>query len=202
MGRDSETGVIVDQLEDHTLAATGQNVFGAIELPARVRCRINEPPVRGPRFLPGLDPGNADVTEDPRQRRRRRHRHHPEGSHLVVHADRPVIEAGLLERGANPDRLLLHFVGRPLRTRPRPSRARLKRCRLPLLESSPFDRVKRLPRDPLLRAESRHRTPWRIRRPLRNSKTDTRINRLNTTHPSSIKAEVSGPNTAERSEIY
>jgi hypothetical protein len=187
MRGDRVAGVIIDELEDHTLPPTGENVFGAVELPAGVRCRIDKPTVRRPRFLLRLDPGDASVTEDPRQRRRRRNRCHPQGPHLVAHADRPMIQTRLLQRSPHPDRLLLHLVDRLLRTRPRSSRARLKRCRLALLESSSSDRVERLPRDPHLSAERRHRPARRIRWPLGDGKADTRINRLNTTHPPKIR---------------
>ena len=42
VGGDREAGVVVDELEDHAFATTGQNVFGSIELPTRVRRRINK----------------------------------------------------------------------------------------------------------------------------------------------------------------
>ncbi len=51
MGRDGQAGVIVDELEDHTLPTAGEDIFGAVQLPARVRRRINEPTVRRPRLL-------------------------------------------------------------------------------------------------------------------------------------------------------
>ena len=158
MRRDREAGVIIDELEDHTLPPTSQNIFGAVELPTGVRRRIDEPTVRRPRFLLRLHPRDAGVAEDPRQRRRRRDRDDPQLAHLVMNADRTVIQARLLQRDPHPDRLLLHLVDRLLRTRPRSSRARLKRCRLTLLKSAPLDR--RTVRDVL-----RHNTRiiWLIR---------------------------------------
>ena len=54
MGRDGVAGVVVDELEDHAFAAAGEDVFGRVELPACVRRRIDEPPIRGPRLLPRL----------------------------------------------------------------------------------------------------------------------------------------------------
>ena len=184
MGGNREAGVVVDELEDHAFAAPGQHIFGAVELPARVWRRINEPPERGPRFLPRLDPGNTGIAEDPRQCRRRRNRGHPQRPHFVVHTDRPVVQARLLQRCPNPDRLSLHLIRGPVRARPRPTRSRLQRRRLTLLEGPAFDRVERLPGDALLGAEGRHRSPRSIGRPLRNGETDTRINRLNSTHAS------------------
>ena len=110
MGGDSEAGVVVDELEDHAFAAPGQHIFDAIELPTRVRCRINEPAERGPRFLPRLDPGHSRIAENPRQCCRRWDRNHPHGPHFVMHTDRPVIETRLLKRRPDPDRLSLHSI--------------------------------------------------------------------------------------------
>ena len=103
VGGDGETGMVVDELEDHAFAAYGQNVFGAVELPARLRRRIDEPPISGPRFLPRLQTDNPCVTENPRHRRR--HWDHPLGPRLLVNTNRSVIEPRLLERRANADGL-------------------------------------------------------------------------------------------------
>ena len=64
MGRDREPRVVIDELEDHAFATPSQHAFGAVELPTRVRCRIDEPAKRGPRLLPRLDPGNSRLTKD------------------------------------------------------------------------------------------------------------------------------------------
>ena len=53
MGGDREPGVVVDELEDHAFATTGQHILGAVELPARVRRRINEPPNEARGFFRG-----------------------------------------------------------------------------------------------------------------------------------------------------
>ena len=45
MGGDCEAGVVVDELEDHTFATIGQNIFGPIRLPAGVRPGIHEPTI-------------------------------------------------------------------------------------------------------------------------------------------------------------
>ena len=45
--------MVVDELEDHAFAAAGEDVFGRVELPARVRRGIDEPAVRGPGFFRG-----------------------------------------------------------------------------------------------------------------------------------------------------
>ena len=161
----------------------------------------SKPAERGPGFLPRLHSGDAGVAEDPRQRRRRRNRSHAEGSHLLVNTDRPVIQTGALQSNPNRDRLSLDRVRNPVRARPRPSGSRLECCRLALIESPPSYRVKRLPRDPVLGAESAHRPPRRIRRPLRNRETDTRINRLGWAHPSNIEGSVT-TRTPERLPIY
>lgn len=55
-GRDREAGVVVDELEDDAGPAAGEDVVGRVQLPAGVRCRIDEPAVGGPRFLPRATP--------------------------------------------------------------------------------------------------------------------------------------------------
>jgi hypothetical protein len=100
-----------------------------------------------PRFAP--KPGLAlyrQAAEDSRQRRCRGNRGHSQVAHLLVDADRPVIQPGLLQCGADPDRLLLDVLGDPVRARPGPSAARLKSRGLPLLERPSPDRVEGLPR--------------------------------------------------------
>ena len=92
VGGDGEAGVIVFELEDHTLAAALEDLLGGVELPARVRGRIHEPAIRGPWLLLRLQPGDPGLAEDARERRDRRGRE-AERLHLVVHTDRPMIEA-------------------------------------------------------------------------------------------------------------
>lgn len=46
VGRDSEAGVVVFELEDHTLPTTLEDVLGAVELPARVGSRVDKPAIR------------------------------------------------------------------------------------------------------------------------------------------------------------
>ena len=41
-GGDGQAGVVVDDLQDHAGAAAGQRVVGAVDLPAGVRCGIDE----------------------------------------------------------------------------------------------------------------------------------------------------------------
>ena len=69
----------------------------------------------------------------------------PQVAHLLVDADQPVIQPGLLQCGADPDRLFLDVLGDPVRARPGPSAARLKSRGLPLLERPSPDRVEGLP---------------------------------------------------------
>jgi hypothetical protein len=121
-------------------------IVGRVQLPARVRGGIDESSVGGPRLLPRLGPGDVRVAEDSRQRRCRGNRGHSQVAHLLVDADRPVIQPGLLQCGADPDRLLLDVLGDPVRARPGPSAARLKSRGLPLLERPSPDRVEGLPR--------------------------------------------------------
>lgn len=118
MGRHRVTGVIVDELEDHALPASREDVLGGVELPARVRCGVDEPAPRRARPLAGLGPRDACLAEDPRQRRRRRHDVQAHRLHLLVHADRNVIEAGCLQGGADRDRLVLDLLAQRRRARP------------------------------------------------------------------------------------
>ena len=105
-----------------------------------------------------------------------------------------MIEARLLQRCPDPDRLSLHRIIGPVRARPRPTRSRLKSRRLTLLGSPAFDRVERLPGDALLGAEGRHRPARRIGWPLGYGETDTRINRLNSTHASNNEGKCQDQN--------
>jgi hypothetical protein len=146
VGGDGVTGVVVDELEDHACLAAGEDVVGRVQLPARVRGGIDESAVGGPRLLPRLGPGDVRVAEDSRQRRCRGNRGHSQVARLLVDADRPVIQLGLLQCGADPDRLLLDVLGDPVRARPGPSAARLKSRGPPLLERPSPDRVEGLPR--------------------------------------------------------
>jgi hypothetical protein len=114
VGADREPGVAVDELEDHAFASAGQDVFGCVQLPARVRRRINKPTILGSRFLLRLEPSNARVAEDPRQGRDRRDWFHPQGAHLLVDTDRPVIQTRLPQRRANPDRPRLRLIRDPV----------------------------------------------------------------------------------------
>jgi len=51
VGGDRESGVVVDELEDHALAAPSEDVLGGVELPARVRGGIDETAPRRSRLL-------------------------------------------------------------------------------------------------------------------------------------------------------
>jgi len=110
MGGDRVAGVVVDELEDHALASTGQYVVGRVELPARVRCRVDEPTPRRTGLLPRLDPSDTGLAEDPRQRCHGRHLRQAHRVHLVVHADRAVVQPGSLQGGAHLQRLVLDLL--------------------------------------------------------------------------------------------
>jgi hypothetical protein len=69
----------------------------------------------------------------------------------------------------------------------RATRAWFQRCRWPISYGALPDLVKRLPGNPVLSAERADRAPRRIRRPLRDSEADTRINRFTRAHPSNIE---------------
>ena len=51
VGSDGEAGMVVLELEDHALATTLEDVLGRVELPARVRCRVDEPAIRRARLF-------------------------------------------------------------------------------------------------------------------------------------------------------
>jgi hypothetical protein len=56
VGGDRVTGMVIDELEDHAGAPAGQHVLGGVELPARVRRRVDEPAPCRARFLLRLQP--------------------------------------------------------------------------------------------------------------------------------------------------
>ncbi|QSZ51763.1 hypothetical protein AYX19_01160 [Paenarthrobacter ureafaciens] len=67
-GRQRQTRMIIDELEDGYLLAAGELPFGRVDLPARVGLRIDEPFVGASRLLPrfghhdtgpGKDPGHG-----------------------------------------------------------------------------------------------------------------------------------------------
>ena len=66
---DREARMIVLELEDHAGPAVGEDVLGRIQLPARVRCRIDKPPPGRARPLPRLQSSHASFAEDPCQPR-------------------------------------------------------------------------------------------------------------------------------------
>jgi len=80
--------------------AVGQPVFGGINLLARVRGRVGRSARCQAGLLRGPEPGHTGLAEDPRQRERW-HRIEGPGRHLVVHADRSVVQAGGFQRGAD-----------------------------------------------------------------------------------------------------
>ena len=80
--------------------------------------------------------------------------------------------------------LSLNRVGDPVRACRRRTGPRLKCCSLAFQPRSLADRIERLPGDPVLQTERRHRSARRIIRPLSDRETDTRINRFNRAHPS------------------
>ena len=57
VGGDRVAGVVVDELEDHALASAGEHVLGGVQLPARIRCRIDEPAPRRAWLLLRLEHG-------------------------------------------------------------------------------------------------------------------------------------------------
>jgi hypothetical protein len=201
VGGDGVTGVVVDELEDHACPAAGEDLVGRVQLPARVRGGIDESSVGGPRLLPRPGPGDVRAAEDSRQRRCRGNRGHSQVAHLLVDADRPVIQPGLLQCGADPDRLLLDVLGDPVRARPGPSAARLKSRGLPLLERPSPDRVEGLPRRWRARGRTCSPRPARIRWSLRDRETNTRINRVEAGYASNIEAKCHHQRARSRTDL-
>ncbi len=158
VGGDRLAGVVVLELEDHAFSSAGQHVFGRVELPARVRRRIDEPPPRRAGLLARFAARDAGLTEDPRQRRDRRHRIEPHRPHPVVDADRPVVQPGCLQHRPDPHRLGLDLVGQLRRTRHRPTRLRFEHRGRPLNLRTLTQRIERLARYTVLSTKRRHRT--------------------------------------------
>ena len=187
MTRDRVAGVVVDELKDHALASAGQHVLGGVELPAGVRRRIDKPAPRRAWFLLRLEPGHAGLTEDPRQRGDRGNRGHAQNLHLVVHADRPVVQARGLQRRADAEGLLLDLVGGPGRAGLRTPAARLKGRSGAVGACPGADRIERLAGDLMLLAERGHRSAWGVIRPLRDGEADTGINGFIGSHRRSLR---------------
>jgi hypothetical protein len=201
VGRDRVAGVVVDELEDHALAPTGEHVLGGIELPAGVRGRIHEPAPGRPRFLPRLQTCHAGGSEDPGQRRHRGHHLQADRAHLVVHADRPMVQPGRFQRRTDAEGLLFDLVTELGRAGLRSPATRLK-GRSRTVDTGPgADRIERLAGDLMLGAERRHRPTRRVIRPPDNRKTDTRINRLISGRHRSRQPEVSPPSTPDVSPM-
>ncbi|KQW96046.1 hypothetical protein ASC84_22025 [Acinetobacter sp. Root1280] len=121
VGGDRVAGVVVDELEDHARAPTSEDVLGGIELPARVRCGVDEPTPCRAWLLLRLQTCHPGFAEDPGQRRDRRDRGEPHRAHLVVHADRAVVQAGRIQRSTDLDGLGLDLFADLRRARPRPT---------------------------------------------------------------------------------
>jgi hypothetical protein len=110
-----------------------------------------------------VQPGHALLPEDPGQRGHRGHRRHAKGEHLVVDADRTVVQPRGLERGPTPSACCLTssviWFGDDLGPG-----ARLQRRGLALGSGAGQDRVERLAGDLMLGTEAGHR-PHAAHRP-------------------------------------
>jgi len=60
--------MIIYELQDDAPASTGEDVFGAVELPARIRRGVDEPPPRRAGLLSRLMASHTGLAEDPCQR--------------------------------------------------------------------------------------------------------------------------------------
>ena len=174
-GGHRQAGVVVLELEDHRLAPAGQDVLGGVELPAGVGGGVDEPAPRRPRSLGRFGPGHPLLTEDPGQGRRRG-RLEAHGGHLVVHADRTVVQSRALQSRAHIEGPGANPIGQAARAGARTARPGLEHRRGPLLQRAPAQDVERLAGDALLGAERRHRPAGRVIGPSGDRQTDTGIN--------------------------
>ena len=175
-GGHRQAGVVVLELEDHRLAPAGQDVLGGVELPAGVGGGVDEPAPRRPRSLGRFGPGHPLLTEDPGQGRRRG-RLEAHGGHLVVHADRTVVQSRALQSRAHIEGPGANPIGQAARAgiadgatgaRPPP--------RAPPPGARRRKTQERLAPDALLGAERRHRPAGRVIGPSGDRQTDTGIN--------------------------
>ena len=147
----------------YSVASSCQQALGAGQV---------EPAPRRPRSLGRFGPGHPLLTEDPGQPRRRG-RLEAHGGHLVVHADRTVVQSRAPPEprahrgpGREPDRAGIADGATGARPPPRapPPGARRRKTQ------------ERLAPDALLGAERRHRPAGRVIGPSGDRQTDTGIN--------------------------
>ena len=137
---------------------------------------VDEPAPRRPRSLGRFGPGHPLLTEDPGQGRRRG-RLEAHGGHLVVHADRTVVQSRALQSRAHIEGPGANPIGQAARAgiadgatgaRPPP--------RAPPPGARRRKTQERLAPDALLGAERRHRPAGRVIGPSGDRQTDTGIN--------------------------
>ena len=205
-GRHRQTGVVVDDLEDHHGPSPGQDVPGGVHLPARVGGGVDEAPPRRARPLGRIGARHPCLAEDAGQRGRgggvKAHRRH-----LVAHRHRPGVQARRSERGPDPQGLGHPLVADAGRARGRTARARLEDSGLPLIDGPPAQLVERVAADTALRAERAHSPTGSVPGPPRNRQTHTRINRNNlaatiiASHTPILDSQLSPPHTPELSPM-
>lgn len=145
--------MIVDELEDHTLTPAAQHVLGRIQLPARIRGRVDEPPPCRGGLLLRLKTSHVSLTEDACQRRHGRDLFQAHRVHFLVHTDRPVVQARSLQSGTHCHGLFLDLIAQLRRARlwsPGPGFEHRGR---PIGLRAPAQLVERLPGDAVLGAE-------------------------------------------------
>ena len=117
-GGHRQAGVIVLKLEDHALAASLQDVLSGVQLPAGVRSGVDEPPPGRSGPLPGLGAGHVPGPQGPGPGTPPKAPPRTHGDHLVVDADRPVVQARELQGRAYCHRLVRGRLTQTSRTGP------------------------------------------------------------------------------------
>lgn len=201
VGGDGVAGVVVDELKDHALAPAAEHVLGRIELPARVGGRVDEPPPRRTGLFLRLEASHAGLAEDACQRRGGRDLLEAHRVHLLVHADRSVVQAGGLQSAAHCHGLFLDLIVELRRARLRSSGPRFEHRGRSVSHRAFAQLVERLSRNTVLSAEGRDRPAGRVIRPLRDRQADTRIDGFIDCHHPSLGPELSPPRPPEPSPM-
>ncbi len=201
VGGDRVAGVVVDELEGHARTPAVEHVLGRIELPACIRGRVDEPPPCRAGLLFRLKTSHTGLTEDACQRGSGRHLQQAHRLHLLVHTDRPMIQAGGFQRATHRHGLRFDLITQLRRARLRSSGPGFEHRGRTFRLCAFAQLVERLSGYTVLDAECRHRPARRILGPLRDRKTDDWIDGFMNSHPPNLEAQVSPPRPPELSPM-